>query len=137
MSTTNLLKQEIVSAAPIATLELPKTNSYEEDRKRNQTRANHLREKQIRIINDNGTFIIEKTQDSLLANNNIYTKQLKMIKERGKERIIDNFHLLAEYEHPLAEYEYPLAERHTEMILTANDGESVGTPVVEKYSLVA
>jgi hypothetical protein len=134
MTATNLSPREIaeiVATSPTSTSEPSTPNRYEEDNKRKQSRLTRKETKETRKINDNGTFIIEKTQDSLLANNNIYAQQMRLIRAKGKQYIIDNFHALAEYEHPLA-------ERHTEMNVVA-DGESNATPVVKigKYNQAA
>ncbi|MDR0860309.1 MAG: hypothetical protein LBO09_05030 [Candidatus Peribacteria bacterium] len=115
-------QQEIVSTSAINPIQLPKADRHNVDQRKKQKRLAYQEWKETKAINDNGAFIIENTQDSLLANNNIYTKQMKLIKEKGKQYLIDNFHALAEYEHPLA-------ERHNEIMLTA-DGEGTASPVV-------
>ncbi|GHV25569.1 hypothetical protein FACS1894176_04360 [Bacteroidia bacterium] len=117
------LKQEIISTSPINPTAMPTLDRHSEDQRRKQIRLAYQEWKETKAINDNGAFIIENTQDSLLTNNNMYTKQMKLIREKGKQYIIGNFHALAEYKHPLA-------EQHNEMILTA-DGKSIANPVIK------
>ncbi|MDR3169566.1 MAG: hypothetical protein LBU27_07660 [Candidatus Peribacteria bacterium] len=132
MNTTNLIQQETATTALISPHELPNTNNhYTTKLKLRQQRRAHEEAKETRRINDNGTFIIEKTQDSLLENNNARTTKMSQNRTERKDDLIDNFHALAEYKHPsLAEYKHPLKQRHMEINVVA-DGESNATPVVE------
>ncbi|MDR2540491.1 MAG: hypothetical protein LBD11_01600 [Candidatus Peribacteria bacterium] len=99
--TTNTL-QETASISSITPNTLPTEDRHSVDQRRKQKRLAYKEWKETKAINDNGAFIIENTQDSLLTNNNIHTEQMKLIREKGKQYLIDNLHTLAEYKHPLA-----------------------------------